>query len=163
MMFIFIVSSIGQTQYTSVPRTGEGRFDRSEKTVFWPNPIFFKPSVFFSASEANLRANRKWWRDDERLLPKPFIAHGYLPEDITLEELLDLAFEGSVNNYFSIEATSDNHSGGQLHLMQRIILEYLGENGSKNKVAPIWIGLMKFQNNFEQRQPGNIQFNPSPR
>ena len=83
---VFSISLQGQSQYTSVPRAGEGRFDRSNRTVFWANPIFFKPAVFFSASEVNVRANRKWWRNSQRILPKPFVADGYLPENFELKD-----------------------------------------------------------------------------
>ena len=87
-LFFITASLSGQTQYTSVPRTGDGRFNRSDNTVFWANPIFFKPAVFFSSSEMNVRANRKWWQDDEPLLPKPYVIDGYLPEDSILTRRL---------------------------------------------------------------------------
>lgn len=83
MMFICVFPLIGQMQYTSVPRSGEGRFDRTDKAAFWMNPIFLKPSVFFSSSEISLRTNRKWWRKESRILPQPYTAHGYLPEDFS--------------------------------------------------------------------------------
>lgn len=56
------IQTFAQLQYVSVPRSGEGRFARSSKAVFWVNPIFLKPSVFFSSEGMNLRADRKWWR-----------------------------------------------------------------------------------------------------
>lgn len=97
-MLIFTAALSGQTQYTSVPRTGEGRFDRSENTTFWANPIFFKPAVFFSSSDMNVRANRKWWRNEKRLLPEPYIFHGYLPKDSTLKAKLAVVDLGTANN-----------------------------------------------------------------
>lgn len=97
-MLIFTAALSGQTQYTSVPRTGEGRFDRSEHTTFWANPIFFKPAVFFSSSDMNVRANRKWWRNEKRLLPEPYIYHGYFPGDSTLKSQLNVVDLGTANS-----------------------------------------------------------------
>ncbi len=50
-------------QVNILPKTGEGRYDRSKKTVFWPNTIFTHPSFFLSGGEIDVRPMRKWWRD----------------------------------------------------------------------------------------------------
>lgn len=102
LSYIFLLISAtafsltAQSQYTSVPRSGEGRFDRADNTAFWVNPIFLKPSVFFSSTETSQRANRKWWRNDKNRLPKPYTAHRYLSEDIALKE--DEAMQNSTND-----------------------------------------------------------------
>ena len=80
----FVIPLSGQAELTAFSRSGEGRFNRSSQAVFWANPIFFKPAVFFSSTEVNIRANRKWWRNNNRLLLRPFIADGYFVEDINL-------------------------------------------------------------------------------
>jgi hypothetical protein len=49
-------------QYPVVPKTGEGRYDRSSETVFLPNRIFTHPSVFFKDGQTDVRPMRKWWR-----------------------------------------------------------------------------------------------------
>lgn len=49
-------------QYPVVPKTGEGRYDRSSETVFLPNRIFTHPSIFFRDGQTDIRPARKWWR-----------------------------------------------------------------------------------------------------
>lgn len=49
-------------QYPMIPKTGEGRYDRSSETVFWPNTIFTHPSIFFREGQTDVRPMRKWWR-----------------------------------------------------------------------------------------------------
>ena len=110
IMVIFPLFLNGQSQYTAVYRSGEGRIDRSSETVFWVNPLFFRPGVFFSPSEVNLRGNRKWWRDDERLLPKPFMPHGYLPEDLVLEVQIDLTITEIEIPFFSDESVTNRNN-----------------------------------------------------
>lgn len=155
MMFLFIISSHGQTQYTSVPRTGEGRVDRSGNTIFWPNPIFFKPSVFFSSSEANIRADRKWWREAEGLLPKPNIAHGYLPEDVNLEFCLDFAFTGVSTQYYSLnDENNPSTEATNIHSIRQYLTEALRDN----KYISLRIGFSRIQNFTNQQYPQQFQF-----
>lgn len=154
MMFFFIISSHGQTQYTSVPRTGEGRVDRSGNTIFWPNPIFFKPSVFFSSSEANIRADRKWWREAEGLLPKPNVAHGYLPEGINLESCLDFAFTGVSTPYCNVEG--ENNPATEVINMQSMT-QYLTEALGDSKYQSLRISFSRIQNFTNQQYPQQFQ------
>lgn len=63
-------------QYPVVPKTGEGRYDRSSETVFLPNRIFTHPSVFFKDGQTDVRPMRKWWRAPVRTVapvPSPLL------------------------------------------------------------------------------------------
>ena len=95
----FVIPLSGQAELTAFSLSGEGRFSRSSQAVFWANPIFFKPAVFFSASEVNIRSNRKWWRNNDQFSLEPFIPHGYLPDNIATPGLLSLAITVTVEEY----------------------------------------------------------------
>ena len=79
LMLSILSQSWAQLQYVSVPRSGEARVERSEKSEFWVNPIFLKPSVFFTAEYATPRMNRKWWRKGQAYLPVPDTSWTYRP------------------------------------------------------------------------------------
>lgn len=72
MMLILGIPLSGQVQYTSAYRSGEGRVERSSQATILVNPVFVQPSVFFSPQGVDTRTNRKWWRNTERMLPKPY-------------------------------------------------------------------------------------------
>lgn len=72
MMLILSIPLNAQVQYTSAYRSGEGRIERASQAAILVNPVFVQPSVFFSAKTVDIRANRKWWRTTERVLPSPY-------------------------------------------------------------------------------------------
>lgn len=72
MMLIVGIPLSGQVQYTSAYRSGEGRVERSSQATILVNPVFVQPSVFFSPKGVDTRIKRKWWRNTERMLPKPY-------------------------------------------------------------------------------------------
>lgn len=72
MMLILGIPLNGQVQYTSAYRSGEGRVERTNQAAILVNPVFVQPSVFFSAKKIDIRTNRKWWRNTDRMLPKPY-------------------------------------------------------------------------------------------
>lgn len=81
MMLILGIPLSGQVQYTSAYRSGEGRTERAVQSAILVNPVFVQPSVFFSGEQIDTRTNRKWWRNTERMLPKPY-QPGELPANI---------------------------------------------------------------------------------
>lgn len=141
---LFLATTIlsGQSQYYSVPRSGEGRIDRSENTIFWANPIFFKPSVFFSTEEVNIRANRKWWRMEGQELPKPFVADGYLTKDMTKAICLDFEFGGTVDHFCADANLQNGDSQRFLDVKRQSATQFLMEAGlnSPLRAAPIGKG-----------------------
>lgn len=71
---ITVAVSTAAGQVNILPKTGEGRYDRSKKTVFWPNTMFTHPSFFLSEGAIDVRPMRKWWRD-----PMPPVASAAHP------------------------------------------------------------------------------------
>lgn len=81
MMLMLGIPLNGQVQYTSAYRSGEGRVERAAQSPILVNPVFVQPSIFFSGEQIDTRTNRKWWRNTERMLPKPYQL-GKLPANI---------------------------------------------------------------------------------
>ncbi len=81
MLLILGIPLNGQVQYTSAYRSGEGRAERAVQSPILVNPVFVQPSVFFSGKRIDTRTKRKWWRNTERMLPKPYLP-GALPANI---------------------------------------------------------------------------------
>ena len=93
LIALVVSTAIGQTNI--LPKTGEGRYNRSKKTVFWPNTMFTHPSIFVSKGDMDLRPTRKWWRTPIQAVAS--VAHPALypqkEEPVLAEYLLSLKIE----------------------------------------------------------------------
>jgi hypothetical protein len=79
-MLIFSITMNGQTKYSTEQGRSKARLAVNQDAQFLPNPVFFQPSVFFCSATADVRANRKWWRNSEPVLPQPLTAYEYIPQ-----------------------------------------------------------------------------------
>ena len=120
LLVLFCIVSL-HSQFTILPKSGEGRLMRSESAVFLQDPQFLKPSIFWSPEKIDFQINRKWWRNPPSL---PQLKYTGLELDITQGGLLffsNLAFNRSIgttqndSNYHPIFFTSQNLEPIQKH------------------------------------------------
>ena len=58
----FLMSTSVMAQINILPRTGEGRMNRSEATAFLPNQQFLVPGFRWSNESIQVDDKQKWWR-----------------------------------------------------------------------------------------------------
>lgn len=63
LIAIFFSTTINSQVLQCLPRDGEGLKNKSNKAVFWINPIGLQPSIFFNKEGIDTHRNRKWWRN----------------------------------------------------------------------------------------------------